>query len=107
MVNSFILFMKHVLMVLALVGFSGIATLSQAAQGGQRLYQQHCAGCHGLTGIPVTPQTPNLAMREGMNKPDMMLVQSLKMGGKSKPPFFGILTDKELMDIIQYIRVMH
>lgn len=73
---------------------------------GQRLYNLHCAACHGLTGIPVMPNTPNLSMREGMNQPDMVIMQSLKMGKKNKPPFFGRLNDQELLDIIQYTRIM-
>lgn len=73
---------------------------------GQRLYNLHCASCHGITGIPVMPDTPNLAMREGMNQPDIVIMQSLKMGKRNKPPFFGRLTDDELLDIVQYTRVM-
>jgi cytochrome c6 len=98
--------MKNSLRILSLLALTTATSALWAADGGQRLYQMHCANCHGITGIPVMPQTPNLAMREGMNKPDFMLVQSLKMGGRGKPPFIGILSDKELMDIIQYIRVM-
>lgn len=73
---------------------------------GQRLYNQHCASCHGITGIPVTPQTPNLAMREGMNQPDFMLMQVLKMGKGTMPPYLGLLRDEELLDVIQYTRIM-
>ena len=73
---------------------------------GQRLYNLHCASCHGITGIPVMPGTPNLAMREGMNQPDVVIMQSLKMGKKNKPPFFGRLNDLELLDVIQYTRNM-
>lgn len=73
---------------------------------GQQLYNLHCASCHGITGIPVMPETPNLAMREGMNKPDIVLMQALKMGGRTKPPFFGRLNDQELLDILQYVRTM-
>jgi cytochrome c6 len=73
---------------------------------GQRLYNLHCAACHGITGIPVMPDAPNLAMREGMNQPDVVLMQSLKMGKKNMPPFFGRLKDQELLDVIQYVRTM-
>ena len=73
---------------------------------GQRLYNLHCASCHGITGIPVMPDTPNLAMREGMNQPDIVIMQSLKMGKRNKPPFFGRLTDDELLDVVQYTRMM-
>lgn len=83
--------------------------LTQAAWGaenGQRNYERQCARCHGITGIPVMPKTPNLAMREGMNKPDLMLLQYLKMPTALHPSFFGILTDQEILDVIRYIRVM-
>lgn len=73
---------------------------------GQRLYNLHCASCHGITGVPVMPDTPNLAMREGMNQPDIVIMQSLKMGKRTKPPFFGRLTDDELLDVVQYVRMM-
>lgn len=73
---------------------------------GQRLYNVHCAACHGITGIPVMPGTPNLSVREGMSQPDVVIMQSLKMGKKNKPPFFGRLNDQELLDVIQYTRVM-
>jgi mono/diheme cytochrome c family protein len=73
---------------------------------GQRLYNLNCASCHGITGIPVMPETPNLSMREGMSQPDVVIMQSLKMGKKNKPPFFGRLNDQELLDVIQYTRTM-
>jgi cytochrome c6 len=87
-----------------------IATTSSAwaidLARGQRLYNLHCASCHGITGIPVMPDTPNLAMREGMNQPDMVLIQSLKTGKRNKPPFLGRLNDQELLDVVQYVRMM-
>lgn len=73
---------------------------------GQRLYNVHCASCHGVTGIPVTPETPNLAMREGMAQPDMVLMQTLKVGKKAMPPYFGLLKDQDLLNVISYIRTM-
>lgn len=91
-------------MLLLLAGALPAAAVDLAR--GQRLYNLHCASCHGITGIPVMPDTPNLAMREGMNQPDVVIMQSLKMGKRNKPPFFGRLTDDELLDIVQYTRVM-
>jgi cytochrome c6 len=73
---------------------------------GQQLYNLHCASCHGITGVPMMPDTPNLAMREGLNQPDVVIMQSLKMGKKNKPPFIGRLNDQELFDVIQYVRNM-
>lgn len=73
---------------------------------GQRLYNLHCASCHGVTGIPITPETPNLALREGMAQPDIVLMQTLKVGKKAMPPYFGLLKDQDLLNIISYIRTM-
>ena len=73
---------------------------------GQRLYNRHCASCHGVTGIPITPDTPNLAMREGMSQPDLVLMQTLKVGKKAMPPYFGLLKDQQLLDIISYVRTI-
>lgn len=92
-------------MMLLLLGGALPAAAVDLARG-QRLYNLHCASCHGITGIPVMPDTPNLAMREGMNQPDIVIMQSLKMGKRNKPPFFGRLSDDELLDVVQYTRMM-
>lgn len=79
---------------------------------GQRLYNMHCASCHGLNGQPVMPNLPNFAMRQGMEKPDFELMQIVMTGMNPKtgknhlPPFIGRLKDQEVIDILQYIRVM-
>ncbi|HEY6898177.1 MAG TPA: cytochrome c [Rhodocyclaceae bacterium] len=84
-------------------------SLSASAQAvnlvhGQQLYNLHCARCHGITGIPVMPDTPNLSQREGMNQPDVVLMQSIKVGKKTMPPYIGILNDNDILDVLQYIR---
>jgi cytochrome c6 len=86
----------------AVVGTAWSADIAR----GQRIYNLHCASCHGITGIPLTPQTPNLQMREGMNQPDANLLQTLKMGKGTMPPYLGMIKDQELLDVIQYIRMM-
>lgn len=95
------------LILLSLLSFSYVnQAMAIDLARGQRLYNLHCASCHGITGVPLMPDTPNLAMREGMNQPDFMLIQSLKMGKKTMPPYFGILNDQEMLDILQFIRTM-
>ena len=73
---------------------------------GQRLYNMHCAACHGINGMPVVPNTPSFAMRERLDQPDFMLLQSVKIGKNTQPPFLGILQDQEIFDILQYIRIL-
>ncbi|MCK9283268.1 MAG: cytochrome c [Rhodocyclaceae bacterium] len=100
--KTYALFTASALWLLSLSPQAGAIDLAR----GQRLYNLHCASCHGITGIPMMPDTPNLAMREGMNQPDFMLMQTLKMGKKAMPPYFGILNDQEMLDVIQYIRTI-
>ncbi len=73
---------------------------------GQRLFNLHCAACHGVNGLPVVPNAPSFAMRERLDQPDMMLMQSVKMGKNTMPPFFGVLKDAEIIDILQYVRTI-
>jgi cytochrome c6 len=73
---------------------------------GQRLFNLHCAACHGQNGVPVAPNAPSFAMRERLDQPDLMLMQSVKMGKNTMPPFFGLLKDMEIADILQYVRTL-
>lgn len=73
---------------------------------GQRLFNLHCAACHGVNGIPVVPNAPAFAMRERLDQPDFVLMQSVKMGKNTMPPFFGLLQDMEIADILQYVRTL-
>lgn len=73
---------------------------------GQRVYNMHCAVCHGLNGVPVIQQAPSFAAKERLVQPDMVLVQSVKMGKTIMPPFMGILKDDEILDALHYARTL-
>lgn len=74
---------------------------------GQKLYQQNCAACHGLAGRSVMPNAPNFAHREGILKPDLTLLASIRSGRNAMPAFQGILTDRDIMDVIAYVRTLN
>ena len=73
---------------------------------GQQIYQMHCAACHGLRGEGIAPEAPKFRLGERLEQPDMMLLQSVKTGKKTMPPFFGILKDPELLDVLGYVRTL-
>lgn len=73
---------------------------------GQQLYQMHCAACHGMRGEGVVPEAPKFRLGERLNQPDVLLMQSVKTGNKTMPPFFGILKDPEILDILGYVRTL-
>lgn len=73
---------------------------------GQQLYQMHCAACHGFHGEGIAPAAPKFQLGERLNKPDVLLMQSVKTGTKTMPPFFGLLKDPEILDVLSYVRTL-
>jgi cytochrome c6 len=73
---------------------------------GQRVYNTHCSVCHGLNGVPVIQQAPSFATKERLAQPDMVLLQSVKMGKTICPPRIGTLKDAEILDSIYYARTL-
>lgn len=74
---------------------------------GQQLYATHCAVCHGQSGISRMPGAPNFARQEGILKPDFTLLSTIRSGRNAMPAFRGILSDRDIMDAIAYIRTLN
>jgi cytochrome c6 len=92
---------------LAVATLLGVVTARAAdvAKGGQ-IYAQHCMACHGATGVSVMPGAPNLARGERMLQPDIQLLASIKAGRAAMPAYVGILQDREILDVIAYMRML-
>jgi cytochrome c6 len=73
---------------------------------GQQLYQMHCAACHGIRGEGIIPEAPKFQRGERLDKPDMLLMQSVRSGKNIMPPFFGLLKDQEILEVLLYIRTL-
>jgi cytochrome c6 len=88
---------------------TGFASNLYAADAfkGQRTYMTHCAICHGQTGRAVLPGAPNFARGEGVLKPDFTLLATIRTGRNAMPAFQGILSDRDIMDVIAYVRTLH
>lgn len=100
--------MKPVTVLLSVVITLSATTPVLAADlmRGQQVYSMHCVACHGPRGLSVSPNTPSFAKGEGLGQSDMMLLQSVKTGKKGQPPFFGILTDQQILDSLAYSRTL-
>lgn len=97
---------ERAMLVAALAGgVAGNASAVNMVQG-QQLYQMHCAACHGGRGEGVMPDAPKFRMGERLDQPDMVLMQSVKSGKKTMPPFFGILQDAQILDVLAYVRTL-
>lgn len=74
---------------------------------GKQFYGSHCAVCHGQAGISKFPGAPNFARQEGILKPDFTLLSTIRAGRNAMPAFQGMLSDRDIMDVIAYIRTLN
>lgn len=97
---------------LALAGCAGATWTAMApafgadVMNGRTLYGMHCASCHGATGVSVMPMAPNFARNERLFQPDNILVTAIRNGRNAMPAYAGILTDREMFDVVAYLRAM-
>ena len=74
---------------------------------GRQLYTTNCVTCHGATGKSVIPGAPSLDRGDGMMRPDFTLLAAIRSGKNAMPAFQGIMTDRDIMDVIAYMRTLH
>ena len=92
--------------------FSGLilaTSLSTSAEAGdsiagQEVYAVHCASCHGPEGVPALPDVPDFTIGQGLQKSDLVLIQTIRSGQKMMPAYEFILTEKQLLDVLAYLR---
>ncbi len=81
------------------------------SQAGAALYKSKCAMCHGADGKGDTAMGKNLKLRD-FSSDEVQIVHDSEMktlieNGKGKMPSFkGKLTDKQLGDVIQFVRTL-
>ena len=76
-------------------------------EGGRQLYMTHCAGCHGINGISVIPQAKDFSRALLIAQPDQNLINIIRSGRNMMPPYLGILSDREIRDVITYLRTLN
>lgn len=91
----------------ALCGAGASARAADPAKG-RLLYASHCAGCHGAAGRAVMPGAPdfNQSQRRLM-RPDFTLLASIRGGKNAMPAFQGILPDRDILDVIAFLRTLN
>jgi cytochrome c6 len=84
-------------------------TTGQAAdtQNGARLYAQYCLSCHGANGKGSFAGVPDFSRSNTLFRPDTALFASVKAGKGAMPGFLGILRERELFDVIAYLRTLN
>ena len=91
------------LMLLMTSGASNAADTNK----GQQLFAANCATCHGQSGRSVMPGAPNFDRGEGLMRPDFTLLASIRAGKNAMPAYQGLLADKDILDVIAFLRTLH
>lgn len=84
---------------------AGPAMAADLAKGGQT-YALHCAVCHGPAGQGVYPGAPKFNRGERLLQSDLQLLATVRAGKNAMPPFNGVLKDREILDVIAYLRTL-
>lgn len=85
---------------------AAIPALAADINTGRTLFTSYCAGCHGQNGEGVLPGAPNFRMDNRLMRPDMVLVESIRNGRNAMPAFRGVLTDRQLLDVVAFLRTL-
>ena len=98
--------------------FAATAVSAQDKEEGKKLYVTYCSSCHGEGGKGDGPAAASLPVKPAnhtdgtvMNKlPDKTLFEIISKGGQAAgkstfmPAWGGSLRDKQIQDIIAYVR---
>jgi cytochrome c6 len=90
----------------ALLALAAIPAGAADITRGATLYSTHCAICHGSNGSPVIPGAPNFRRMESLMRPDLQLLTAIRNGKGAMPGYFGVLRDREIMDVVAYLRTL-
>ena len=99
-------FLKKAFALLTLVLACSVAQASDINKG-RPLYGSYCAVCHGPSGRSTMAGAPNFDRGEGLMRPDSDLLASIRAGKNACPAFRGILTDREILDVVAFLRTLH
>ena len=73
---------------------------------GRQLYGTHCAICHGPTGRSTMAGAPNFDRGDSLLRPDADLMASIRNGKNASPAYRGILSDREILDVVAFMRTL-
>lgn len=90
---------------LLLVLVPGMSHAADPAKGSS-LYAMHCVACHGESGA-ARPGTPSLKQSGALLRPDADLMKVIKNGKGASPAYAGILSDRDILDVIAHMRTFN
>lgn len=108
------LFKACIVSVLLVAGFSSQAMAKPDLNNAKKIFAQNCATCHGPAGkgdgpaaAALNPKPANFS--KGVFKygnKDADIAKLIKNGKGSMPPWGSMLKDKDINDLVGYIRTL-
>lgn len=97
-----------------LSGLSAMAGGKGDAKAGKKVFETNCASCHGLTGkgdgavaSALNPKPRNFVEAKfKYGSDDASLFKTISAGKGVMPPWKGILSDKQINDVIAHVRTL-
>lgn len=87
-----------------LIALGSAPLLAADLNEGRRVYKEQCAYCHGAEGSGELPGMPNFQRGERLMQADQSLLRVISDGQGSMPSFAGLLDEREILDVIAYLR---
>lgn len=90
---------------------SGMGNAQEKASSGATIFKGKCVLCHGADGAGNTPlgkqlQAANLRSKDVQKHSDAELHKAVHDGQGNMPPFAEQLSDDEISQVIQYVRLL-
>lgn len=97
---------RTALLICAVASFTSLTNVANAS--GSNLFNQHCVRCHGFEGNGENmPGTPRFSRGQGLHKDTVQLKERILRGGMTCPSYEGILTEREALDVVSYLRTLY
>jgi cytochrome c6 len=97
----------RVVAVLSVLMLASLSAFGADVIKGGEIYNLRCATCHGPNGVSTLPTAPSFARGERiMQAGDAALFTSVKFGKNGMPAWQGILKDREIFDVLAFIRTL-
>lgn len=93
-------------MLLVTASFLGAPAYAADTQNGAKVYAQHCLSCHGPNGRGSAPGVPDFSRGNVLFRSDGAIFASIKAGKGAMPGYLGILRERDLFDVIAYLRTL-
>jgi len=74
---------------------------------GSKIYNRHCSHCHGQDGLSVLPNAPDLSQPRGIIRSDLRLKERVENGNRGCPSFKGIISERDILNLITYVRTLY